>query len=106
MLGSVPALGTLQGTVDREPCHQWERQTPTRKYACGMTSGSGKHGEQTEPLQRGRGAQDTVGRPVWPEQSEPMDKVGRLLGAAGPVFGLWFFGLWWGVGCILTVVGG
>ena len=41
--------------------------------------------------------QDTVGRPGWPEQSELTDKVGRLLGAAGPVFGLWVFGLRWGV---------
>lgn len=46
-----------------------------------------------------------MGRPGWPEQSELTDKVGRLLGVAGPVFGLWVFGLRWGVGCILTVVG-
>lgn len=70
-----------------------------------MTSGSGKHGEQMEPIQRGLSVQDTVGRPVWLEQSELKDKVGVVLGAAGPVFGLWGFGLRWGVGCILTVVG-
>ena len=47
-----------------------------------------------------------MGRLVWPEQSELKGKVGRLLGVAGPGFGPWVFGLRWGVGCILTVVGG
>ena len=71
----------------------------------GLSAGRGGGG-LGDPGSRGPGWGGGWSSPVWPEQSEPMDKVGRLLGAAGPVFGLWFFGLWWGVGCILTVVGG
>ena len=71
MPGSVTALGMLQGTVDRESCHQWEQQTPTRKYARGITSGSGKHGDKTEPIERGWGARGQ------PEASEDGGVVGR-----------------------------
>lgn len=82
-------MGTLQGTVDREPCHQWERQTPTRKYACGMTSGSGKHGEQTEPIQRGRGG--------WSGRSRVSQGQGGEAAGSGWA-SLWALVLWAAVG--------